>query len=222
MFFTDTETKMTAIEQIRPFWKSILDFWKIYVTGSLFAVALFFWTSFGGPVPYWFAGLILASTLVLAVLMAGRNEHQERLALAEKLEPKLEILDDAEIDESQHRCRIRVKSLSDSPVRFGVELKEMLPPMPGAPLPFTLRITQEGNEPIGYLPARQTRTIDVAGFSAHRDSLRFFGIGSSTAEVQINPYKITICCHSSDKEGAVAEKKFIVVPTGNVPGLRAI
>ena len=105
------------MNEIKSFRASILDYWLFVVLGSVIAAGLFVWTLFGGPVPVWCAGLLLAITAILAVYLAGRHEHLERLKLADQLRPKLSIYSVPQ--KVGDRWRIRICNLAEVTIRFG-------------------------------------------------------------------------------------------------------
>jgi hypothetical protein len=141
----------------------------------------------------------------------------ERDQATEKIKPRLEILDEAEIDRTGPRgcCRIRVKSLCDTSLKFGVEIKKISPSVDGIPLPLAIRMTQDVNELMGNLPAGQTRTADVV--MGTEFELWFLGIGDSHVPAPRRVYNLVICAHCD--QGPSVEKEFFVDSEQAIPRL---
>jgi hypothetical protein len=144
---------------------------------------------------------------------AVEDARVAREAAVERLRPKLEILDDGEVDSGQLLSRIRVRSLCDTGIRFGVEIKAIRPPNHNLLLPLPLQITLEKGQLMATLPAKQERTVDVVGRGdiipggSHQD-IAFFGVGTIVPPVLRDSYRLTICVHAD--QGTSVEKDFLV------------
>jgi hypothetical protein len=182
------------------------------VTGSLIAVALFFWTLFGGPVPYWLAGLIATATVILAFFFAGRNEHLERLRLAKLLKPKLRISSGSVPGED--RWRVRVHNLSGRTVRFSAKLVSITPGARRLPIPSYLQITGTPDpHRVGEVSANGDALVDVCMNIGQTIDFLSAESPATIVEVAKTEYEIRICAYPiSPDDGGACLRSFFIKP----------
>jgi hypothetical protein len=209
----------------KPFWRLVIDQWIYIVTSSGGAALLGVFSLFGVPIPSWVALALAWFGISLAIWIAGQLAHGERKKLAKQLEPKLEMLDESETDQLR-RCRVRIKSLTDTHLHFGVTLLAM-EPQPKAPhfqLPIKLQIAgEEIGTPTADLPGRQTRMAEVFWLQTNVDELRSELLihGSVWAmPIELQWYTITLAAHAD--QGQSVEKTYQLVFADNSISLKAI
>jgi hypothetical protein len=141
------------------FEESILEYWKLLVTGSLLAAGLFFWSLFGGPMPFWLAWTIFVATVILAVYLPGRNEHGKRMDLEDRLRPKLKLIGIG--PHSADHYRVTVHNLTERAVKFRARLIDTYPKLQGFPLPVDLEPTHSPGGSVGEIGPHGNHGVDV-------------------------------------------------------------
>jgi hypothetical protein len=211
------------MNQFGKFLRAVVSHWTAWATGSALSA---FWMVIISmstvQLSVGIARLLFFGGVAWACWLAWRDENNARLALKERLRPKLEILDSCDNDQASNLCRVRVRSLCDGEIEFEVVIKAIFPKVNGMPLPLPLRITQAPGQSLAHLPARQERTVDVAGLdentpSGGHEHISFCGIGPRVPPAPRKPYWLIIC--ASCKEGPAVEKDFLVDCQGDVPTL---
>ncbi|HEX5270064.1 MAG TPA: hypothetical protein VFW33_06245 [Gemmataceae bacterium] len=164
--------------------------------------------------------LIGVACLLYAVFDTWREKNKEADAALKRLEPKLEILEEAEIDPVRRCCRIRVRNKSGFLCRFGAEIVGIAPAGALTVLPFVLRLTSiaeagpswisGSTDRLDTLPAGGTRTVDVM-MRDGTGSLCFLGPADNECRVRYDAIVETVTIHAfSDQEGVAVERKFLV------------
>jgi hypothetical protein len=125
--------------EIAPFRRSIIGQWIYIVSGSVVAAVWTVWGYFSPQLPVWLALVFIVTGVALAIYLAGRKEHRERMKLYEQLRPKLTITGVGP-HSSDHR-RIMVRNLTGKTIRFRTKLVASKPPLPSYPLPVGLQAT---------------------------------------------------------------------------------
>jgi len=77
---------MNDVEEIKPFWREIVDHLLWVLVGSVLAGALALAGLFGIPIPKWIAWLSLAGGAIMALLRAAKSQYDQRVLLMQKLE----------------------------------------------------------------------------------------------------------------------------------------
>jgi hypothetical protein len=201
---------------LESYWKRLL---ALLTTLASFALALGGAISATSPqeLAFWFSSYLCCAATAFLI---WSDERQKLNAALARLKPKVVILERAEVDPVQLRCRIRVQSQSDVMCKFGAEVVKIDVQYFPAPLPFALRLIPESDQRTAQLPARGERTVDVLMDFGDYDStplrtdwylyLYFCGIGDSLVRVPRRNYRITIRAYI-DGEGEGDEKTFDVI-----------
>jgi len=159
-------------EAIKPFWKSIRDHWIILMTGGFFAAVLALLgllnllgvstgIEIGIQTAFWASGLVFVVTITVAVFRAGFEQYRERLRLAERLRPKIEIRGVASRPPTDDHHRILVHNNTGRRIKFRAKLRETKPPLK-YPLPVALQPTHcQGVETLGETGPDDNHPVDV-------------------------------------------------------------
>ncbi len=215
---------MNEPDGIEPFHKSIRDQWKLFMTGGVFAAflaALSILSTLGVAVsvevPLWVAGLVFAITIIVAIYRAGMGEHLERLKLADRLKPKLEIPGIGEISNGHYR--IRVRNLTGSKVLFRAKLLESTPKLINYPLPVNLQPTHGlKDDDEGEVAPYKEQSVDIfVDDGVHPTiGLKLRGNPPCLYPVPRNERReLLICVYPVSEEGGAALRWFYIVPQPN-------
>jgi hypothetical protein len=212
------------VDEIKPFWRSITDQWYVLMTGGGFGALLavvsvlnLLGVQVGVQVSLWAAGMVFAITMAVAIFRAGKNEHQERRKLAERLKPKLEICGVAEIVDD-HR-RIDVLNLTDRRIYFRARLVRTEPPLKDYPLPVSLQPTHcQDNETLGEIGPRDHARVDVCTDLEGAAGIRLKLMGNPPYPYQWPRDKrieLLISVYPVDEDGQAKRRWFYLVPQPN-------
>jgi hypothetical protein len=139
------------------------------MTGSIFAAVLAVLSVLsllgvlqaGEQLSLWASGTAFAITVAISVYLAGRKEHQERLKLAERLRPKLEIIGTAQHPPKDDHRRIMVHNKTSKEIEFRAKLVETKPHL-GLVFPLDLQPTHnQETDPVGKIGPNGSKTVDV-------------------------------------------------------------
>jgi hypothetical protein len=202
------------------FWQAIYRQWLVILLGSGFAAGLFIWTWFGGPTPMWLALAVFLTSIFLAVYLAGRGEHQRRLALERRMRPALEISGVAHHAPTDDHRRVRVRNVSARTMRFSVRLDATEPADIGHHVPADLRVSGQTTRGPFEIPAGAEQLVDVFIDRGPREPLRLVLMGATDAahEHQIpreRRYELKILAYpafSQEEVSAAVARWFYIVP----------
>jgi len=164
-----------------------------------------------GFLPAWLYWSTAGLCFLFAIFSSWRDERKEKRALAARLTPHLAILDEVAVDGGYHR--IRVKNLSPTSCRFGVNLTGLEPSVPELTqlLPVPLRSTHDPNYPMSTLSGSGESLVDVVATANPLDrTIQISGPGGRNyANIPNQRYKFTVRAHS--ETGGVPIEKTILV-----------
>ena len=204
-------------DEIKPFWRLVLDRWIWVVTSSTIAVILTVLGLFGVPIPTGFGWLILVIGIIWAIWLAGQFTHKERKRLSDQLKPKLEINPVPVTQVGICPYRITVRNLSSAAIRFGATLDAIEPPINHA-VPVRLQLANTTNPRLeADIPGNGTHEVDVFIDIKPGNNLGLFlathdCVGNNRPLwIPRTQYKIRICAFALFQAGA-AFHSFYIIP----------
>jgi uncharacterized integral membrane protein len=217
---------MATNYEIKPFGESIRDQWKIIMTGSLLAAVfavLAILNLLGVETtvrlsPWWATlifTVILAATIIFAILRAGQEQYRGRLELAEKLKPKLEILGVAPIVPGDNYRRIMVKNKTHKTIRF----RATLLPDSKTSIKFTLPVDLQPThclhgDTVGEIGPNLPHSVEVfIDVSAHSKTvILLMGSGHKLPWPSNQRLELYIGVYPIDESGEADRRWFYIVP----------
>jgi hypothetical protein len=206
-----------------PFWKLVWAHGVWALTGSVLAVILAVLSIFGITLPVWVAWLLLVAGVVTSVYLAGLDTHNKRLALADKLNPKLEILGITQRNEANNHWRIKIHNPCAVSMRFSVQLESISPPPRGQgdhlAIPAFLQLTYTiPPHKESEIPAGGHHLVDVFVDTPHgaADKIGMLTVGHIDGHPPPMPrvrYEIVVCAFPlSAFGGAATRRSFFIIP----------
>jgi hypothetical protein len=152
-----------------------------------------------------------------------QEEAQKAVELAARLEPKFEILDATvnSAGDSDFRCRVQVRSLTDVSLRFGASLVEIdpVPEVSGFQSSHRLQIADEKEGvDMAYLPGRSTRWVEVfvlkRGGISGAPILLLYG-ANYPIQIGLQPYRRVVIAAYAEQSAKTEQKAFRFLLTGS-------
>ncbi len=218
-----------AQDDTESFVGSVIRNWQAFMTSSKFMAVLtvagilaFLGWQLQTSAPLWLALLLaVGGPIVVAIFLAGKDQHRERMKLVDAMKPKLEISRLPVRNAANEHRRIAVRNLSKTVIRFGARLEWINPPVKHeVPVRLQLTNTPIPHEEADILPDSE-HLVDVfvddpAGgriglLLATRDCVtnnRPFYIDRVRHEIRISAFTVT----GSQVQGAVVSHPFSIIP----------
>jgi hypothetical protein len=170
------------------------------------------------PVSLRWSFLVCGSiALVVASFQAWKKERLEKNKALATLTPKIEILD--ETKQERGFCRILVRNLCDLDLHFGVQVEQLNPSMPGLPEMLQLQISHDPGQPLGILPGRTTRAVDVFCLHPIESSIQLVG-ATNKPTIPKRRHEITVLAHCG--QGPPVRAVFILDPKDGAAEFRKV
>jgi hypothetical protein len=172
------------------------------------------------PVPWWVVLFVIMVTIGIAVFRAGHEQYRQRLTLAGRLKPKLEIVGVGPPSHDHHR--IMVHNKTSKTLKFRARLFETKPSLKDYALPVALQPTHcKDLETLGEIGPDGKQPVDVLIDYGHPNIIAIKLMGNPPCNLEFprdQRMELLIDVYPVSDEGESDRRWFYAVPQigGNV------